>query len=218
MSKAIQHVPDVIISDVMMPIKDGYSLLDELKHNDITSHIPIILLTAKSADDSRIKGLRKGADAYMTKPFNTEELEVRVEKLIEIRRTLQEKYQKSRSTKVDGLKDADHSEEQVNFLKLLTKKIYFGIESQEFSVSVLAEEMYMSRSQLFRKIKATTGLSPTEVVRNVRLDRAYDIIKEKKGNIAEISSRVGFADRKYFSQRFKDRFGLLPSKVKQSEI
>lgn len=210
--KAMELIPDLIISDLMMPKKDGFEVTDYLKNEEKTSHIPIILLTAKAAIESKLKGLKRGADAYLTKPFHTEELIVRVEKLIESRKLLQEKF--SQQTKAHSKKPIQlFSKIDNDFLRKFTLQVEAFLDDETLSVELLAQHMNLSRSQLYRKIKALTGQSPNDFVRNYRLDRAMELLKNKEGNVMQVSVMVGFGDEKYFSTRFKARFGSSPSEV-----
>ena len=183
--KAKELIPDLIVSDIMMPQKDDYEVCDELKNDPLTSHIPIILLTAKSAINSKIKGLRTGADAYLTKPFHTEELLVRIEKLIALRKLLQAKYSQIKNPKQQQ-KVTLFSEIDNDFLRKLTLIVEERLADEKLTVTALANSVFMSRSQLFRN---------------------------KEGNVGEVASMVGFGDEKYFSTRFKERFGMSPSLV-----
>lgn len=210
--KGIELIPDLIISDLMMPVKNGYELTDVLKGNEKTSHIPIILLTAKTTVESQIKGLQHGADVYLTKPFNTEVLLAYVYNLIEQRRNLHEKYLNQELQPIEEkLKIFEPQENQ--FLQKLHKVLEEQIDNPELSADELSRKMLMSRSQLHRKIKALTNQHTTEFIRSYRLDRAMELLKGQKGNVTEIAFQVGFASQKYFSKRFKERFGQTPSEV-----
>ncbi len=211
-NKAVELIPDLVISDLMMPKKDGFEVTDFLKNDERTSHIPIILLTAKSAIESKITGLKRGADAYLTKPFHTEELEVRIENLIENRRVLQEKF--SQKTKTGNEKPVNFFSNIDNgFLRKFSLLIEDKIDDETLSVETLSREMNLSRSQLHRKLKALTGQPPNDLVRNYRLDRAMELLENKEGNVMQVSLMVGFGNEKYFSTRFKERFGRPPSEV-----
>lgn len=215
--KATEILPDLIISDLMMPRKNGYELCETLKENSLTSHIPIIMLTAKSAMDSKLKGLTKGADDYLTKPFHTEELLVRIHNLIASRRKLRAKYsheqihQDEASIAGDLMTPGDEA-----FIDELKSHIDAHIDQETFSVDDMAQLLFISRVQLYRKIKALTDMSPSEFVRNHRLDLAKKLLEENQGNVNEISMRVGIPNRSYFSRMFKERFGVLPSKIEGS--
>ena len=223
--KAKEIIPDFIISDLMMPEKNGFEVVKTLKNEVRTSHIPIILLTAKTAMANRLEGLREGADDYLTKPFNTEELLIRMANLIEIRRRLQVKFEQPNALKQVLKKTAkeeiDNAVEQAdqisaidaNFLNKLTDIIHDNLGNEIFSVEILAEGVSMSRSQLFRKVKAITNQTPNEFIRNYRLDQAMEMLQEGDKKINQVAAAVGFKDEKYFSKRFKMRFELLPSEV-----
>ncbi len=224
---AKKHIPDVIISDIMMPVKDGYELCNTLKHEELTAHIPIILLTAKSAIESKIKGLRTGADAYLTKPFYSEELLVRIKKLIELRKKLQDKYSNMDLTRLNtsaakkniaskGPKETSPKaikELDQQFLERFTNLIAKNVAEDQLSIDSISKQLFISRSQLHRKIKALTGLAPSGFIRNYRLDYSLELLKKGPIKISHVANEVGFSDEKYFSRRFKERFGYSPSEV-----
>ena len=226
---AKDKIPDIVISDVMMPLKDGFEVANTLKNEELTAHIPIILLTAKSAIESKLKGLKTGADAYLTKPFHTEELFIRIEKLIELRKKLQAKYANANLTKLSSIKTFPKKGQEVTpepskevseldkiFLEKLTTTIQANLDNEKLSVESLAQKLFISRSQLHRKAKALTGFSPNEFIRNYRLDYSLELLKNKNEKISQIAFQVGFSDEKYFSRRFKERFGVSPSEMRVS--
>src|SRR5690606_26251985 len=198
--KALSKVPDLIISDIMMPEVDGIELCNSLKTNELTSHIPIILLTAKVGEESEIKGIKTGADAYVTKPFNSEKLKLRVVKLIENRRQLQKHFSKTLSI---NPKLAITSAES-DFLNRLKTVLDDPITNPEFTSNQFAELMRMSRTQLHRKLKAITGMSASEFIRSQRLKLAISLLKETDATISEIAYQVGFNSPSYFSKCFKE--------------
>jgi signal transduction histidine kinase/DNA-binding response OmpR family regulator len=208
--KAIELVPDLIISDVMMPEKDGFEVCDTLKHDERTSHIPVVLLTAKADMESRIAGLRRGADAYLAKPFNREELKVRLEQLIELRRALQKRYAGLQPLE---LSDEEHQLED-EFLLKVRGIIEEHLSDASFDLPRLCRAVGMSRSQIFRKLKALTGQSTTQVIRSYRLHRARDMLKKSDLNVSEVAYEVGFTNPAYFTRTFKEEFGVAPSEVK----
>jgi signal transduction histidine kinase/DNA-binding response OmpR family regulator/ligand-binding sensor domain-containing protein len=216
LKKAIELLPDIVISDVMMPRKDGYAVCDELKNNELTAHIPVILLTAKSGLDAKIQGLRRGADDYLTKPFHTEELVARMENLVEARRRLHEHYMqwsaRAHSSET-GSGEAPLPESDRMFLKKMALLIETRLDEEGLSVETLAEAMFVSRSQLHRKLVALTGQSPTDFVREHRLARAYSMLQNREGNVTQVSDRCGFGNEKYFSRVFKEKYGFPPSKM-----
>ncbi len=201
--KALELVPDVIISDVMMPVKDGYEVCATLKSDSRTSHIPIILLTAKADDDARISGLEKGADAYLSKPFNKEELFVRLNKLLELRAQLQEKYRA-----LDEPITAQNQEDE--FIKRIREEIEANLDDEFFGIQELCRAIGMSRAQLHRKLKALTGKSTSIFVRSIRLHKAKPILLNTDLNISQVAFEVGFSDPKYFSRTFNEEFGMTP--------
>ncbi|MCW8805180.1 MAG: response regulator, partial [Ignavibacteriaceae bacterium] len=209
--KAEQIIPDLIISDIMMPRMDGNELTRILKNDEKTSHIPIILLTAKSEQESKLEGLETGADDYLTKPFDTKELQIRINNLISTRRKLQEKY-----SKVDFVPEKKIVEKKLNnidekFMAKVFEVIEKHISEEEFSIEQFGREVGMSRMQLHRKLKALTGKSASNYLRSIRLKKAKQLIEEQKGNISEIAYSVGFSSPQYFTRSFKEEFGYPPS-------
>ena len=207
---AIDVIPDIIISDVMMPKKNGYEVCDILKNDERTSHIPIILLTAKADLDSRIKGLAGGADAYLAKPFHREELQVRLEQLIELRKKLQETYAGLEPSET-SLGNASIENE---FLRKIRQVVEEKMEDSEFGIVQLCRAIGLSRSQLFRKLKALTGKSASLVIRSIRLQRARKLLQTTDLNVSEVAYEVGFKDLAYFSKCFLEEYGETPSSVK----
>jgi signal transduction histidine kinase/DNA-binding response OmpR family regulator/ligand-binding sensor domain-containing protein len=208
---AIRTIPDIIISDVMMPGKDGFEVCDILKQDERTSHIPIVLLTAKATDTDRIEGLSHGADAYLTKPFNKKELFVRLEQLIRIRRQLQEKFSKVEI----GLMEKTALTGEERFLKKALKVIEKKLDSPELDAALLASELYLSESQLYRKLKALSGKSTSVFIRSIRLSAAKKLLETGDLNISEVAYQCGFNDPAWFSRTFKKEFGISPSEVKK---
>ena len=216
---AHEHIPDVIISDLGMPEVDGLGLLQLLKNEQTTSHIPLLLLTAKSSLESRIEGLKYGAEAYLPKPFNTEELKAWIDTLLNNRRKLQILF-KHASNGVDVDQPTKDLEIQINvnpldqdFLQRLEQIISQELENENLNVEDLARLMFISRSQLHRKVIALTGLSSTEFIRKSRLEYAWQLLKTEGGKISDIAQRVGFRNVKYFSTAFKEHFGKSPSEI-----
>lgn len=209
--RALEVLPDIIISDVMMPEMDGFQVCAILKEDERTSHIPIVLLTAKATSTDRITGLTEGADAYLVKPFEKEELLIRMKGLMEIRRKLQKKY--SRSLISLGTKTVENREEF--FLRKLENIILSHLEEEDFSGNELAQELFISRSQLYRKIKALTGKSTSLYIRFVRLQKAKELLASNTLRISEVAYRVGFKSPVYFSQVYKDTFGESPTETRK---
>lgn len=232
--KALESVPDIIISDVMMPEKDGYEVCETLKNDERTSHIPIILLTAKSEQSDRLIGLRKGADAYLMKPFNKDELLVRLEKLVALRRVLQKKYGDWRLVigdaggQVSSLNFGSNEKRDPSqtitsveptlediFLQKIQKVIEDKMDDTELGIVHLCRAVSLSHTQVFRKLKALTGENPTLYIRKMRLQKAAELLKTADLNISEIAYAVGFSDPNYFSRAFSEEFGAPPSEMRK---
>ncbi len=212
--KANQSIPDLIISDVMMPKMNGYELCKQLKETENTNHIPIILLTAKASQDNKLEGLQTGADDYLTKPFDKEELIIRIKNLITIREKLQKKYQQESYLKPTDVKV---NSVQEKFLQKIKNIVEENIDNDQFNVEDLGNQLFMSRSQVHRKLKALTNQSATHYIRNYRLHRAADLLKQNSGNITEIAYQVGFSSQTYFSKCFQELFGMSPTEYKSKQ-
>lgn len=212
--KALDIIPDIIICDVMMPGKDGFEVTQTLKNQEKTSHIPIILLTAKAGVENRISGLEMGADAYVPKPFSSEELHARIKNLIEGRLKLKEKY--SRALAVKPKVSVEPSMEQ-KFLLRVKAVVEEFLGDENFSVEQLSKEIGMSRAQLHRKLIALTGVSASRFVRNYRLEHAYQLLENKVGTVSEIAYRVGYSSPAYFTKCFTEDYGISPSQVKKKK-
>jgi DNA-binding response OmpR family regulator len=203
--------PDIIISDLMMPVIDGIQLLNNLKNNFETSHIPVILLTAKSSVDSKIEGLKYGADAYITKPFNTVQLEAQIDNLLNQRAILRKKFSEETSPLKTIKKDINITDNDANFITDVAKIIDKNLSNIKFRTTDIYKETGMGRSKFYDKIKGLTGLAPVDFIKEYRLNKAMQLIKTGKFNISEISIMTGFSDAGYFSKCFKDHFGKPPS-------
>ena len=212
--RAIELVPDLILSDVMMPKKDGYELCKTLKQDGRTSHIPIVLLTAKADLDSRISGLERGADAYLTKPFEQRELMVRLQKLFELRQALQKRYRGPELATPDVSISEKVTRPEDQFMQKLQTVIYDNLGDENFGIAELCRGMASSRTQLHNKIKALTGKSTSIYLRSLRLHRAKALLLTTDLNVTEIAYEVGFRDPKYFSRTFAEEFGKSPSKMR----
>lgn len=213
--KALETVPDIIISDVMMPRKDGYELCRTLKQDERTSHIPIVLLTAKGDQASRVAGLEYGADAFLSKPFDEQELFVRLEKLLELRKVLQAKYQQVELGTLGEQKN--YTDPELTFLQRLEQTILEHLSEEKFRVDPdLCRAMQMSRPQLYRKIKALKDISPSEYVRQLRLRKARQLLQTTNLTIAEIAVQVGFSHPSYFTKVYSAEFGELPSETRKT--
>jgi signal transduction histidine kinase/DNA-binding response OmpR family regulator len=206
--KAESLIPDLIVSDVMMPRMDGYDLCKKLKTNDKTNHIPVILLTAKAAKENKLEGLRIGADDYLVKPFDEEELRIRIRNLITIRQKLQRKFRNEIRHRPKEIKVASVHQKFLEALKVVIDK---NIDNESFSVEDLGRQIGMSRSQIHRKLKALTNQSATTFIRNYRLYQAAELLEANAGNITEIAYQVGFNSQTYFSSSFQELFGCSPT-------
>jgi signal transduction histidine kinase/DNA-binding response OmpR family regulator/streptogramin lyase len=216
---ATATVPDLIISDVMMPKKDGFEVVQAIRKQVSTSHIPIILLTAKTSLESRLKGIEKGADAYLTKPFSPKELRLRVQKLIEIRQLLQKNYYNfSKNSMVNVYENSTAQNEiEDEFIVMIKSFVFENIESSELNGDIIGAEFNISRMQLHRKIKALTNLTVGEFIRNLRFAKAIEFMKTGQLNISEISYSTGFSSPSQFSKNFKKEFGVSPSEYLKTQ-
>ena len=207
---ATTSMPDIIISDVMMPGMDGFQLTEKLKKDERTSHIPIILLTAKAGQQHKLEGLKTGADDYLTKPFDAPELLIRLDNLITQRRLLRKKFAGQIVLKPSEI-TAESTDER--FLQKVMQSIEKHLSDEEFNVEKLADTVAMSRSQLHRKLQALLDKSPSDLLRQTRLFRAKDLLQQKAGVPSEVAYKVGFSSHTYFSKAFRDEFGISPSEV-----
>lgn len=208
LEKAIAEVPDLVISDWMMPEMDGITLCQYLKTDERTSHIPVILLTAVAGEEGKLKGLETGADDYLTKPFDNRELHARVKNLIDIRKQLREKYSRELhlAPKQIAVTSVDES-----FLKRVMETVETYMGDPDFSMEKFGQEVGLSRMQLHRKLKALTDESPGDFLRSMRLQRARRLLEARSGNVSEIAYEVGFNNLSYFSKCYREKFGILPT-------
>ncbi len=205
---ALKNMPELIISDIMMPEMDGIEFCHRIKNDWQTSHIPVILLTAKATEDSKIEGLETGADDYLTKPFNAEELFARIKNLIEQRKTLREKFSKEINIKPGTLSNNTIDNE---FMKRVLNSVESNLHDSNYNTEKFAEELFVSRRQLHRKLLAITGQTPGEFIRVFRLKRAAQMLIEKNLNVTQIAYEVGFESPAQFTRAFKKHFECLPS-------
>lgn len=208
--QAFEIVPDIIISDVMMPEKDGYEVCSTLKKDERTSHIPIILLTAKATVDARIDGLKVGADAYLIKPFHKEELLVRLAKLVELRQAIQARYASTSSIATVANTQKEPSLDDL-FLQKLVNLVEERMTDHDLGVAELCRAVSRSNTQVNRKLKALTGKTPSQFIRSIRLQRAMELLQSSDLNISEIAYEVGFNDPNYFSRLYSEEFGHPPN-------
>ena len=205
---AQQNIPDLIISDIMMPKMDGIELCRRLKNDENTSHIPIILLTAKGSEEAQVEGLETGADAYVTKPFSQAVLKARLANLLESRRRLQAHFQEDPSIPLQRITSNPVDEK---FLKRAVDIVEAHLADYDFAIGEFSSSMHMSHSTLYRKIKALTGQSPSVFIRTIRLKRAAELLKAGHYNVSEVAYQVGFLEMSYFSRCFKRQFHCNPS-------
>ena len=205
-------VPDLILLDVAMPEMDGLQLCREVKKNPATKHITFIMLSALADDTSKLQGLKYGADAYMTKPFSIQELLVVVQNQLNLRDAIVE----SEGTSPDGGEQSTH-EHNIKVMKIVDEYVQQHLEDESLNVEKLAEIAYVSVSSLFKKMKATIGVSPNEFIMISRLKKATDLLKDESLSIEQVSIMVGFRSHAYFSTCFKKQFGVSP-KVYREKI
>ncbi len=210
LERATEAVPDLIISDVMMPEMDGYEFCKALKTNEKTSHIPVILLTAKAGEEDKLEGLETGADAYLVKPFNARELLTRVQKLIELRRKMREVFRREGMLKP---REQEFTSVEETFLQKLMNAIEDHLADEDFGVEELSKKLFMSRRQLQRKIRALADQTPRELINSIRLERARQMLEQRAGTVSDVAYAVGFTNLSYFSKRYREEFGVSPSEV-----
>jgi signal transduction histidine kinase/DNA-binding response OmpR family regulator len=207
--KAKGVVPDLIVSDIMMPRADGYELCRTIKNHISTSHIPVILLTARAAEENILEGLETGADDYITKPFSTPILLARIKNLIDLRRRLQVEFQRDIGFEPPLKMSINRLDQE--FLKDLETAIRQNLSDSDFNVEEMSKRLYISRATLHRKIQALTGETPTDFLRSFRLQRALKLLKSNFGSVTEVAFEVGFTSRAYFTKCFREKFHRLPS-------
>ncbi len=212
--KAADLMPDLIISDVMMPAMDGYQFCKKIKSDERTSHIPIILLTAKSSGESKVEGLQLGADDYLIKPFNSTELRVRIQNLIDQRRKLRERF--SREVKLQPADIAITPADEA-FLQRAMQLVERRLDDPDLSVAWLSKEIYLSRSQLHRKLHALINQSTSEFIRSLRLKRAAQLLEQQAATVSEIAYMTGFNSPAYFRKCFREQFGTTPTEYASSQ-
>jgi signal transduction histidine kinase/ligand-binding sensor domain-containing protein/DNA-binding response OmpR family regulator len=220
LARAIEYIPDLVLTDVMMPKMDGYELSRKLKGDERTSHIPVILLTARASMESKIEGLETGADDFLTKPFDPPELMVRIKNLILQRRRLKDRYLKASGAGLFVVTETGAGEllsVDEQFLRKVKKTVEKHLADSTFSVDTFASEMNLSRVQLHRKLKALIDLPASDYIRTLRLNKAAELIAHKTANIASIAYDVGFTNPSHFSEAFRKQFGVVPSKYQSQK-
>lgn len=207
LKKATEMIPDLILTDLMMPRMDGIMFCNKLKNDERTSHIPIIMLTAKVTLENKITGFQTGADDYISKPFNMAEIKARVSNLIEQRKRLRERFSREIILEPGDISITPIDEQ---FLKKAIIIVEKHLSDENFDLPGFSDDMNMSRSTLFRKLHALTDQSPTEFIRTIRLKRAANLLKQNFGNVTQVSMEVGFNNLSYFNRSFKKHFGVSP--------
>lgn len=209
---AEELLPDLIISDVMMPDTDGFELCQTLKSNVVTSHIPIILLTAKADQKDKLIGLETGADDYIVKPFSLAELKLRVKNILNFKELLRKKFEGNTIPSAEETPELNSRDRK--FVDDLTQSVEENLSNAKFGVNILAETVFLSVSQMTRKLKTITGKTPADFIRNIRLEKAIELLKNGE-SVTDVSWAVGFEDPVYFSKVFKKHFGFSPSSAKK---
>ncbi|MBK8706025.1 MAG: response regulator [Saprospiraceae bacterium] len=220
-NQAIEHIPDIIISDVMMPEKDGFELCETIKQDSRTCHIPIILLTARTDQTSRLSGLQKGADAYLAKPFNQDEMLITMEQLIKGRRQLQQYYLAAAGLSAESHTTKDPLELPVadhTFVKNVYDIVLAHLDDYNFQVQDITNKIHLSHSQLHRKLRALTGMSTNNFIRSIRLQKARAMLKDQDRSITSIALDTGFQHPDYFSKVFHDEFGMTPTAFREKHF
>jgi len=212
---ALENIPDLILSDMMMPEMDGFELCTKIRSQETTSHIPFVLLTARAAIEDRLEGFELGADEYLTKPFNVNELHVRINNLLEQRRNLRERF--GREIKIQP-KDITVTSLDERFLQKVIAKMEEKISDSSFSVETFSMEIGMSRKNFHRKLVALIDQTPNEFIRIFRLKRAAQLFEQKAGNVSEIAYQVGFQNLSYFTKCFKEQFGVAPNEFLNKKL
>ena len=213
--QAKKELPALIISDIMMPEMDGFEFCEKIKSEIITSHIPVILLTARATREDRVEGLKIGADDYLPKPFDLEELFVRIENLIQLRKDLKQRFLKEALFGIDKISSLPPEKE---LIEKITQVINQNIDNEDYTIDDFAKDIAMSRTQLFRKIKDWTNLTPHEFIQLCRLKKAAEILKDKSFNVTEVAFTVGFKTASHFIRSFKRQFGKTPKEYADSNL
>lgn len=213
--KAEEYVPDIIITDIMMPEYDGLEMTRDIRKSSLLNHIPVIIVTAKSDDAHKLQGLDCGADAYLIKPFSPDELKLRIHKLVEYRSMLREKYSQALIEGKEIATEPDAPEQEKKFLIKLNGLIFSNISLSNLNSEMLADNMCMSKSQLNRKVKAITGMNTAAYIKQSRLAHAQILLKDSEKSIGDIVLMCGFESASYFTKLFKEKFGMTPSEYKK---
>ena len=214
LDKALKFMPDIIVTDIMMPIMDGFEFCKRVKNDIKISHIPLLMMTAKGMQIDKIKGIDSGADAYVTKPFNMGVMKSHIKQLITSRQILFEKY-------FNGIQNENlskFSSLDKEFITTILDYVHNNISNSSLGVEHLADELFLSRSKLYRKIKALTGDTATEFIRKIRLEKAKELLEKTDLTVSEIGYKVGFSSPSYFTKCFKNHFGKIPKEIRFQKI
>lgn len=229
LDQAREYIPDLIISDIMMPVMDGLDMVKSIKENREICHIPIILLSAKSSLDDRISGLEQGIDDYITKPFSATYLKTRIKSLLHQRKELQEIYWKAWSEKLNNTQETTLEEKLTpsqpqiisydeQFMQQVMQVMEEQMENSELTVDEFAQLLNLGRSAFYQKLKSIIGLSPVDFIREIRIKRAVQLIDSGEYNFSQVAYMTGFNDPKYFGKCFKRRMGMTPSEYKENKL
>ncbi|MDO4790276.1 MAG: response regulator [Porphyromonas sp.] len=211
---AEKHIPDIIVTDVMMPLMDGFELCQRVRESILLNHIPIIVLTAKASEQDRLKGLNLGVEEYLYKPFKPEELQIRIKNILDSRRLLKEKYRMAIDKENDS-EPRELNDRDMKFVQKVTDLIYSQLKNSDMNASYLADKIAISPSQLSRKLSALTGHSTMSYVLQIRLSKAKKMLREESLSIIEVAEACGFSDPNYFSRVFKKEVGMPPSQYQK---
>ena len=207
---AVLNVPDLVITDIMMPVMFGLELCKELKTNEVTNHIPVVMLTARSKENEQIEGLEHGANDYISKPFSVPILKMRVRNLLESRRN----YRNRILQQVDATGGIEAVPFEDRFMERIVKQVGEQMSDPDFRVESLSTAMNMAGRTLQRKLKAMTNQTPQEVIRSMRLNRARDLLENSNLSVSEVAFQVGYLEPTNFSRSFKKQFGFSPSQLR----
>ena len=219
---AVKHMPDFILSDIMMPEMDGIEFLRKIRANENTSHIPFILLTAKTNIDDQLEGIKAGANDYITKPFSVKLLIAKIANVIEQRKLYAnyiggEYLHENKDEVKELIKQNKIMEQDELFIRTLREDVHKNLDNSDFTIDDLVRNTNLSRRVFFNKVKSLTGQAPVEFIREIRIRHAAHLLKTQQYRIKEVSYMVGFSDIRYFTQCFKDIFGMTPSQYKDRE-
>jgi YesN/AraC family two-component response regulator len=207
---------DLVVSDVMMPEMDGFTMLRMIKSNVNVSDVPVIMLTSKADVSNRLEGLERGADAFLAKPFDLEELHRTIDNLLKSRQRLKGKYSGAQQ-QADKVEQPEVKGNDELLMERIMKAINKNLSDSDFNVDMLTQEVGISRAQLHRKMKEMTGISTSEFLRNIRLEQAARLLKEQKINVTQVAYTVGFSNLAHFSTVFRKHFGVAPSEYAERE-